>query len=168
MHFLPGEDPHVDDALMNHLILKCVWRSRGLIVGLSKTKNKQKKISNWKKIKKNKLNNAVCWLLKRYLARRKKSYKQSHPCYWYSRLFQFQMFEVLMEQPTNPSIKDRKKAESIKKCKGPKEKDTRHGGFKTNLTTTKHQQTYRQQQPDYLTSSALYASRNRFLPLMLQ
>lgn len=46
MHFLPGEDPHVDYALMNHLILKCVWRSRGLIVGLSKTKNKQKKISN--------------------------------------------------------------------------------------------------------------------------
>lgn len=52
----------------------------------------------------------MCWLLKRYLARRKKPYKQSHPCYRYSRLFQFQMFEVLMEQPTNPSIKDRKKA----------------------------------------------------------
>lgn len=42
MRILPGEDPHVDDALMDHLILKCVWGSRGLIVGLSKTKNKKK------------------------------------------------------------------------------------------------------------------------------
>ena len=38
MHILPCKHPHVDDALMNHLILKGVRRCSCLKVGLDKNK----------------------------------------------------------------------------------------------------------------------------------
>lgn len=60
--------------------------------------------------------NIVCVLLRLYLARRKKPYEKSHPCYRHPGLFHIQMLKALMEQPayTNPSVKDRNKAESVR------------------------------------------------------
>lgn len=37
-YVLPGKYPHVDDALMNHLILKGIWCGRCLIVCLETEK----------------------------------------------------------------------------------------------------------------------------------
>lgn len=85
-----------------------------------------------------------CVTLKEYLAGRNKTYKNSHPCDWNPWLFHIQMFKALMQQ--SPVLKT---------------VDLRQLG-------TEHPSNPTLQQTVYLTSRALYASKNRFLPLMLQ
>lgn len=76
---LPGEHPHVDDALMNHLILEGVRGCRSLIVGL-------KEHITWQTAKNNRyhLHVIMCVIVKQYLAWGQKPYKNAHPCYWHT------------------------------------------------------------------------------------
>ncbi len=43
----------------------------------------------------------VCVLLRLYLARGEKPYKNTHPCYWHPWLVHVQMLKALMEQPAH-------------------------------------------------------------------
>lgn len=110
LHSLPGEHPHVDDALMNHLILEGVRGCRSLIVGL-------KGHITWQTAKNNRYDLHVIMrvIVKQYLAWGQKPNKNSHPCYWHTWLVHVQMFKALVEQPeyTAPNVKDRKVSVSV-------------------------------------------------------